>query len=442
MSGKFYLKDKLDDDELDLSMMQLTEIPVKEIEQLGNKVQRLNLSHNLLTSVPANLPLLAQLTHLDLSKNQIVDLPENFGHLVKLKNLDLYANKISRLPLGFAQLRSLKWLDLKENPLVPELANAAGPCVTKTECELAAKKVVARLQSIESQLFQEKKKRVEAEEKARKAAERKEERERERLRQEKKLAKEKRREEAKQKEMGSREHMNMEENVVPSNGNSPQKRQQNGSRVKQTIKSSSSGFPCLGLLLRLVLFLGVGCVALSVSLIWLYTDGRMDSESIQRAVPIIQKDAEATLVVWGDKSYKLYADAEKKARPYVQSSVTRLTKLSENVSLKSKQAYDWICLNYGDSIQSAVAQAKEILKLIWKKIEEAGKNLLPFLNRVWSEARPYFQKLGAIIVEKALEAWKFIQTNYPVYIEWLTATGYSAYKYVQTTFNTIAQAMN
>ena len=32
----------------------------------------------------------------------------------------------------------------------------------------------------------------------------------------------------------------------------------------------------------------------------------------------VQKDAEATLVVWGDKSYKLYADAEKKARPYVQ----------------------------------------------------------------------------------------------------------------------------
>lgn len=195
----------------------------------------------------------------------------------------------------------------------------------------------------------------------------------------------------------------------------------------------------MGLLVKLLLFLTVGAVALSISLIWVYTDGKMDSDSIQRAVPVIQKDVEATLVVWGDKSYKLYADAEKKARPYVQSSVTRLTKLSEDVALKSRQAYDWVVLNYGDSIQSAVAQTKEFLKLIWKKLEELGRNILPFLNRVWAEARPYFQRLGAFIVEKTLEIWKFIQTNYPVYIEWLTATGYSAYKYVQSTFNTIAQ---
>ncbi|XP_023327226.1 leucine-rich repeat-containing protein 59 [Eurytemora carolleeae] len=134
MSGKLYLKDKLVDEELDLSMMQLTEIPVKEIEQLGSKVLKLNLSHNLLTCVPANLPLLTQLTSIDLSKNQIVELPENFGQLTKLKSLDLYSNQISKLPVSFAQLKSLKFLDLKENPLVPELAKAAGPCITANDC--------------------------------------------------------------------------------------------------------------------------------------------------------------------------------------------------------------------------------------------------------------------------------------------------------------------
>ena len=68
MAGKGSLKDKLEDDELDLSMMQLSEVPVRvrldyitrsnymrcydafqDIELLGQKVMTVNLSHNLLT---------------------------------------------------------------------------------------------------------------------------------------------------------------------------------------------------------------------------------------------------------------------------------------------------------------------------------------------------------------------------------------------------------
>ena len=86
---------------------------MQEIEQLGNKVTILNLSHNLLTQLPANLPLLTNICKLDLSKNMLTELPENFGQLRNLKSLDLYANKIEKLPVSFAQLKSLKWLDLK-----------------------------------------------------------------------------------------------------------------------------------------------------------------------------------------------------------------------------------------------------------------------------------------------------------------------------------------
>ena len=81
MAGKNSLRDKLEDDELDLSMMQYSEVPVKEIEALGGKVLKVNLSHNLLTMLPPTLPLLHQLTKLDLSKNQLVELPDNFGQL-------------------------------------------------------------------------------------------------------------------------------------------------------------------------------------------------------------------------------------------------------------------------------------------------------------------------------------------------------------------------
>ena len=81
----------------------------------------INLSHNLLTSLPATLPLISHISKLDLSKNQLTELPENFGQLRQLRSLDLYANKIEKLPVSFAQLKSLKWLDLKDNPLCPAL---------------------------------------------------------------------------------------------------------------------------------------------------------------------------------------------------------------------------------------------------------------------------------------------------------------------------------
>jgi hypothetical protein len=43
--------------------------------------------------------------------------------------------------------------NVQDNPLVPSLAQAAGPCITPNDCALCAKKVVALLQSMESQLM-------------------------------------------------------------------------------------------------------------------------------------------------------------------------------------------------------------------------------------------------------------------------------------------------
>ena len=135
----------------------------QDIELLGNKVVAINLSHNLLTSLPQTLPLISHITKLDLSKNQLTGLPENFGQFRQLKSLDLYANRIEKLPVSFAQLKMLKWLDLKDNPLVPALKQAAGDCITPNDCALCAKKVVALLQSYESQLQRERQRVLEEE---------------------------------------------------------------------------------------------------------------------------------------------------------------------------------------------------------------------------------------------------------------------------------------
>ncbi|KAK3921336.1 Vesicle transport protein SEC20 [Frankliniella fusca] len=101
------------------------------------------------TEVPVkDIPSFCSLTHLvelDLSKNMLQELPEAFGNLTNLKRLDLYGNKLTHLPLSFCHLKSLRWLDLKNNPLVPMLAEIAGPCGDMQQCQQCARNVVATL---------------------------------------------------------------------------------------------------------------------------------------------------------------------------------------------------------------------------------------------------------------------------------------------------------
>lgn len=102
-----------------------------------------------------NFILLSHLTKLDLSKNQIEELPENFGDLVKLKHLDLYRNNLKHLPLSFSKLKSLKWLDLKDNPLVPGIAEIAGPCLDNKQCQECAKNIVVFYTRLQQQVEKE-----------------------------------------------------------------------------------------------------------------------------------------------------------------------------------------------------------------------------------------------------------------------------------------------
>jgi len=456
---KTSLKDKLDDDELDLSLMQLTDIPVTEMATLGKKLFKLNISHNLLTMVPSSLPQITHLVALDLSKNQISDLPENFGLLVKLRALDLYSNQIEKLPLSFAQLKSLRWLDLKENPLVPELAKAAGPCITKVDCEQAAKRVVARLQSIESQLIQEEKRRMEAEEQIRRQKEKVEEAERERLRAEKKLAKEKRREKDRLNSVDHKDQFEGDMNNVQINGNKSNKRSpmKNGRMHISDSSTSTAGFSCFGFLLKLMMFLSISIIATGVLLLWLYTDGKMDSDSIQRAVPIIQKDVESQLMSLGKRSERFYKDTEKMTRPYIKNTVQKFGELSKEAGVKAQQSMDWVEANYGDTLRNASSKARHytseawilirlwaleawkflshLALIFWAKCVELYKDLIPTLARYWEQMEPTFVQVGQKVTSTVLELHSAIQQNFPVYMEWLKVTAEKAfstvYQYVQ-----------
>ncbi|XP_049812025.1 leucine-rich repeat-containing protein 59-like isoform X1 [Schistocerca nitens] len=155
---KLNLRDRLEDDQLDLSMSDLDEVPVREIAQI-KKATSLDLSNNRITTLGKNFASLVHLVKIDLSNNFLTELPENFGELVQLKHLDLYNNKLQHLPLSIGQLRNLRWLDLKNNPLVPALAEVVGPCLDAAQCQKAARTVVPFLQNMQVQIAEERERR-------------------------------------------------------------------------------------------------------------------------------------------------------------------------------------------------------------------------------------------------------------------------------------------
>ena len=116
----------------------------------------LDISNNHISLLPENFSRLDYLTKLDLSKNKLTELPENFGDLYRLKHLDLYKNQLQHLPLSFSKLKALRWLDLKDNPLVPAIANIAGPCLETKQCQDCAKSIVTFYTKLESTIEYEK----------------------------------------------------------------------------------------------------------------------------------------------------------------------------------------------------------------------------------------------------------------------------------------------
>uniref|UniRef100_A0A8C6NCM6 Uncharacterized protein n=1 Tax=Melopsittacus undulatus TaxID=13146 RepID=A0A8C6NCM6_MELUD len=227
------LKDKLDGNELDLSLCDLNEVPVRELAALP-KATVLDLSCNNLISLPSDFCSLMHLVKLDLSKNRLQQLPLDFGRLVNLQHLDLLNNRLVTLPVSFAQLKlalhstsveilshllemclldlclsspplyhsclqNLKWLDLKDNPLDPVLAKVAGDCLDEKQCKQAAVKVLQHMKAIQSEQDRQRQRKLQAEremEKKREAEQRaKEAQERELRKREKAEEKERRRRE-------------------------------------------------------------------------------------------------------------------------------------------------------------------------------------------------------------------------------------------------------
>ncbi|MGA2914459.1 MAG: COR domain-containing protein [Sedimentisphaerales bacterium] len=100
---------------LDLSHNDIKELPA-EIWQL-TKLTELNLSNNQLSWLPAEIGQLTNLTVLYLYNNQLSSLPTEIGQLTNLTKINISGNQLSSLPAEIGQLKNLTHLDLGSNHL-------------------------------------------------------------------------------------------------------------------------------------------------------------------------------------------------------------------------------------------------------------------------------------------------------------------------------------
>lgn len=259
------LKDKVSGNEADLSLCNLTEVPVRELA-LFPKATVLDLSCNNITSIPPEFCNLTHLMRVDLSKNQLTGLPDDFGNLVNLQHLDLYNNKLTVLPASFSHLRNLKWLDLKDNPLEPGLAKAAGDCLDEKQCKQCASKVLQHTRAIQEEVDRAREKRLLRE----KELERKREvKQREREAREKEARK---REKAEEKEKRRKEYnaqMAAQAAQEQQKRKSEEKKKKNGqAAADKKVKVESAPKPrrsLCGLLFKLLLLLLLGLAGVAAA---------------------------------------------------------------------------------------------------------------------------------------------------------------------------------
>jgi internalin A len=100
---------------LDLSNNQLTNVPF-ELTRLMN-LTSLSMRGNQLRSVPDEIMRLTNLTSLSLRDNELTSMPPEITRLTNLRSLDLGFNRLTSLPVQLTQLTTLTTLDLSGNQL-------------------------------------------------------------------------------------------------------------------------------------------------------------------------------------------------------------------------------------------------------------------------------------------------------------------------------------
>ncbi|KAG5953783.1 hypothetical protein E4U53_002639 [Claviceps sorghi] len=102
---------------VDLSRKGIHKLPEEVVVIVKDQLERLALSHNLLTTLPAKFSECTSLRYLNIRGNQIKEFPPALCDLKSLEILDLGRNQLKVLPLTISKLTSLKVLSVPKNQI-------------------------------------------------------------------------------------------------------------------------------------------------------------------------------------------------------------------------------------------------------------------------------------------------------------------------------------
>ncbi|KAL6833454.1 RAM signaling pathway domain-containing protein [Trichoderma sp. SZMC 28015] len=102
---------------IDLSRKGIQKLPEEVVDIVKNELERLALSHNQLSSLPARFAECVSLRYLNIRGNQIKEFPLPLCELKSLEILDLGRNQLRVLPPDIARLSSLKVLSIPKNQI-------------------------------------------------------------------------------------------------------------------------------------------------------------------------------------------------------------------------------------------------------------------------------------------------------------------------------------
>ncbi|KAI5462178.1 RAM signaling pathway protein-domain-containing protein [Mariannaea sp. PMI_226] len=102
---------------IDLSRKGIQKLPEEVVDIVKNELERLALSHNQLSTLPARFSECTSLRYLNIRGNQIKEFPMALCDLKSLEILDLGRNQLRILPPDIANLSSLKVLSVPKNQI-------------------------------------------------------------------------------------------------------------------------------------------------------------------------------------------------------------------------------------------------------------------------------------------------------------------------------------
>ncbi|KAF5018792.1 hypothetical protein F66182_9210 [Fusarium sp. NRRL 66182] len=100
---------------IDLSHNNLAGLPDEAVDIINQNIERLALSHNLLSTIPPRLSLCTSLRYLNVRSNSIEEFPRVLFEFKCLEILDLSRNRINALPDDMVKMTSLKVLAAQKN---------------------------------------------------------------------------------------------------------------------------------------------------------------------------------------------------------------------------------------------------------------------------------------------------------------------------------------